>query len=447
MNRKRIGICLLCIFLVAALCCPTAVLASGTFAPGPGEWPQLKDDCGLSIQEREGLYYIVGLSLADPGKTIGDIIDSFECPEGSKVEVSQWPPGGSGDGMQTPVATNEQIMATSSTGSTKAMTLVVMGDVLGTGKMSLAQITTMVKALTGTATFVRAELMAGDFGGSGNITLSDLLTEVKLFIDPSSASVPDVPPIPSSTPTPSPTAAVTPAPSQDHLITVDGLREAAYLLANFDSRYDSYHNKQAALAASVIISLTDLWKIREGMADGWWDSCTLLEQSFPLSSEITEALDSAVVQNGKPCFTEESVYKVAELLSGPNALPEQASYEWLMVMHCIEDSDPDFSITYFLGRYYCDYEWIDTPFMDVTYRAPEPFVSGQQMYGLELTSINNDPSISHYYMYLAVKPNQNAPLGFYVDGVQMEFAGETYAPGPPGGDTPPPLKPFPYDKF
>lgn len=59
--------------------------------------------------------------------------------------------------------------------------IIVMGDVVGTGKMSITQLTRMAQAVTGTCELTGAFLTAGDWNGDGSITVTDLVKESELL--------------------------------------------------------------------------------------------------------------------------------------------------------------------------------------------------------------------------------------------------------------------------
>ena len=438
--------------MLAAICCPAASLAAETppYAYGSGTWPTLKPDCGLSIIERDNngypWYYIVGLSLAEPPRTLQYVMDCFDCPPGTRVEIGSSIPADPATG-QILAATNERVAVVSSTNDKRMLPIIVMGDVLNTGKMSLSQVIRMANAVSGVP-LGGPELMAGDFGGTGKISLSDLVTEAKLFIDPSSVSIPNSPPGTTAPSKPEPT----PSPSQGNVITENGVLEAAYLLRTCAWRManaDNGRQMHAAVVGSTIDALTDLWNIREEMRRGeWTHPCTLLEPSFPLSPEITHALDTAIVVNYQPAFTYEAVSSVVELFESKPGIPDQGSSQWNSMMYYLDVPDSYERIVYENGRFRCYEEWFGTPALEVIYKGPNPFTPTARTYGIEITYINTDTPIGHEYVILGVKTAPNAQLGFYLDGIDFEDAGSTWPPGYDGdGFVLPPLKPFPYDRL
>lgn len=62
-----------------------------------------------------------------------------------------------------------------------SVTLVVAGDVTGSGVISLTQLVRMAQAFNGSVTLTGPYLMAGDFTGTGTITLTDLVREARLY--------------------------------------------------------------------------------------------------------------------------------------------------------------------------------------------------------------------------------------------------------------------------
>ena len=62
-----------------------------------------------------------------------------------------------------------------------SLTVIVQGDVTGSGRLSIVQLTTLAKALNGQNPLDGAYFRAGDFNGDGTINVSDLVSEARLL--------------------------------------------------------------------------------------------------------------------------------------------------------------------------------------------------------------------------------------------------------------------------
>lgn len=392
--------------------------------PVPEMWPTLYKDRMLTIEERGGQSYLYGVRAAAEPLTVGQIQRRFLCVDGTSMTVFSRSAGSDEVHEVDPQAvycTGLEFELTSTRGNKRTLTSIVMGDVLGNGKLAINQLTRLARAVNGSSPLEGAYLLAGDFAGTGSISIADLVAEAKLLTA-------DQPPIGTA-------------------ISVAGIEEAVYLMARYEYYYDRYQDGRMAMLSSVVESLTDLWQMRQLTAEGYWTHMpTLLEPSFPLSPQIEAALDSAVVGlYGQPGFTYDAVYTVLELLT-VESLPDLGSADWNMIVYYLEHADRYERILYTGGYLRCGYEWFGTPYLQFTYRGPEPFQPGLRKYGVELTSMELDTPVEHDYFILTVAPNEEAPLGFYVMTIYREYAGSTWPDSFDGGYLPP-LKPFPYDKL
>lgn len=141
---------------------------------------QLRPDSGLSVRERSGMYLLLGCGLAEgQERTMGSLEGSFAYPEGVTTEARR------GDGAAAEhgdrAATGDEITFYDRRVLACAVTVVVRGDVLGTGRMSLSQVVRLAAALRGQEPLEGPYLAAGDLDGSGSITISDLVQEVDLL--------------------------------------------------------------------------------------------------------------------------------------------------------------------------------------------------------------------------------------------------------------------------
>lgn len=83
----------------------------------------------------------------------------------------------------TPAATGLAAKWTGDDGTQCSASLVVMGDVLGTGTISLSQLTRLAGALYGGAELPAVYALAGCVSGGDALSLTDLVTEAQIYTD------------------------------------------------------------------------------------------------------------------------------------------------------------------------------------------------------------------------------------------------------------------------
>ena len=171
------------------------VQLSGTPAPSPSapapspsasapsqteeQWPYPSETSRLMICVYDNELYMAGLSLAEP-LTIQQILDDFVIPPGTSVDFREEQVAAAG-GMNGYPRTGDLIRLVSSEDHFLIVNDVVMGDVLGTGKMTIAQVIRLARAVTGVEPLEGAYLLAGSFDGTGNLTIADLVAEAKML--------------------------------------------------------------------------------------------------------------------------------------------------------------------------------------------------------------------------------------------------------------------------
>lgn len=109
-----------------------------------------------------------------------ELLNAFALPEGVAVmlvpngrPIRQTAGGCTATGDVLQFVSDGEVLAEA--------TVIVDGDVLGTGVMSLSQLVRMAQALSGTQPLEDAYLCAADFTESGTVTLSDLVREAALL--------------------------------------------------------------------------------------------------------------------------------------------------------------------------------------------------------------------------------------------------------------------------
>lgn len=84
-----------------------------------------------------------------------------------------------------PVSTGCTLSVVGASGQPRQYTVIVMGDVLGTGQITIAQLVAVARALTGQQTLAGPYLAAADFNSAGHLSIADLVQEARLLTTPS----------------------------------------------------------------------------------------------------------------------------------------------------------------------------------------------------------------------------------------------------------------------
>lgn len=80
-----------------------------------------------------------------------------------------------------PIATGDSVLWIDASGNDRQTEMVVKGDVLGTGILSIAQLVRLAKALNGSWPLYGPYFLAGDLNSSGRIDIADLVAEAELL--------------------------------------------------------------------------------------------------------------------------------------------------------------------------------------------------------------------------------------------------------------------------
>ena len=83
-----------------------------------------------------------------------------------------------------PISTGQIIEVKDSTGRVVSeTTIIVPGDVLGTGNLNIAQLVRLASACTGERPLTGVYRAAGDFGSNGRVDISDVVREARMIAD------------------------------------------------------------------------------------------------------------------------------------------------------------------------------------------------------------------------------------------------------------------------
>lgn len=142
------------------------------------EYPSPAESLYLTQSPQAGLL-VRGLTAGQSPVCAADLEKMFTVPSGASLKTES--------ARQTPltpaaaVGTGVRILLRAAGGSEKACTLVMNGDVLGSGMMSISQLVRMAKALTGAEPLTGVYLLAADLNNSGALDIGDLAAESKLL--------------------------------------------------------------------------------------------------------------------------------------------------------------------------------------------------------------------------------------------------------------------------
>lgn len=156
---------------------PCQVLARPAIVPGSGS--------PITIANSEA----VGVTVSRAGTSADQYIDILDMIPVANCSLRILTRMQDGDGelsAESVVYTGSRLQLRNDTSQETAdtVTIIVTGDVLGTGVLSLSQLVRMAQALDGSRPLQGVFLKAGDFTGDGNITLTDLVREAQLYTAP-----------------------------------------------------------------------------------------------------------------------------------------------------------------------------------------------------------------------------------------------------------------------
>lgn len=142
-----------------------------TYLPRPGLMP----GTAFEISRSESGEMLRGVQI---GTLLSEVVSAFSVPNGTSVRVKGQVQ--TADAADRPAATGSQLVLTGADGKDTTLHVVVHGDVLGTGKMSLSQLVALTGAFAGTKPLEGAFLAAGDWSGTGRINLTDIVHQAEL---------------------------------------------------------------------------------------------------------------------------------------------------------------------------------------------------------------------------------------------------------------------------
>ena len=143
----------------------------------------LRSDSPLTVQEWSNLgSLITGYAAYSPAKpiTTAELRAQFVLPDGMWCVVRT--PVGTARPETAGVCTGDTVELRNADGIRFTGTLVIAGDVRGTGTMTLSQLVRMTAAYMHEDPLLGPYLLAGDFQNTDSITLSDITSEAQLYV-------------------------------------------------------------------------------------------------------------------------------------------------------------------------------------------------------------------------------------------------------------------------
>lgn len=143
------------------------------------ELPELLANSSLSIQDTMIGAALIGLKATSEGTTLEELMQQFDMPSGSSLQV--FAADGTLNDDTAVLGTGDHLVRAAEDGQENESVIIVQGDVIGSGTMSLTQLVRLAQAFTGKEPLEGPYLLAGDIGGDGLITLSDLVAEAEMM--------------------------------------------------------------------------------------------------------------------------------------------------------------------------------------------------------------------------------------------------------------------------
>lgn len=128
-----------------------------------------------------GASYIVGAAVSPNGTPVSGMLPALRAEVGESADICMAGPESDVCAGTDIVGTGMSARWKTSSGEQSAAQFVVMGDVLGSGQLNIAQLVRIARAVAGDAALEGPYLAAGDWDGNGRIDIADLTREAQLF--------------------------------------------------------------------------------------------------------------------------------------------------------------------------------------------------------------------------------------------------------------------------
>lgn len=179
--KRLVAVALTALFLLAATSVP-ALAAEGPDVELP-RGAEMAPNAVARLARRDGMDCVLGFTAARKPlcATVLDLLDQFVLAGALREEVCSKRGEPKPEGAL--LATGDALrMAEGVDAYVFDATVIVQGDVLGVGEMSLSQVVRLARAYEGAEPLEGAFLLAGDLNGDGSITLADLVLEARLLL-------------------------------------------------------------------------------------------------------------------------------------------------------------------------------------------------------------------------------------------------------------------------
>ena len=149
-------------------------LASVSPGPGGAQYPTLRADSGLTIAAERHGSILTGVQIGRGGSftSVAAVAGAFDVPDGASVEITA---EGSVCDPVSPIATGDLVLLCGTDGRVQEVTVVISGDVLGTGLLDISQVVRMARSLSGAAPLEGPYLTAGCLVGGDTVSIADLV--------------------------------------------------------------------------------------------------------------------------------------------------------------------------------------------------------------------------------------------------------------------------------
>lgn len=169
---------------------PSAVPSASPSAGASGSAPtadntmlRLRPDSNLRLTVRNSAYCVEGIKIVLKESQLtsaGELRNEFETPSRGYIRIANM--RGETDKEADPIGTGAAVQLMTSDGQLQEeATVLVMGDVVGSGLLNIVQLVRMARDLNGSQVLLGVFRLAADLNGSGAVDISDLVREAQML--------------------------------------------------------------------------------------------------------------------------------------------------------------------------------------------------------------------------------------------------------------------------
>lgn len=145
--------------------------------PPPAEVtaPALRTETGYTITQGADGDILTGISIGrtDDFTDVASVINAFDAPVGTAVVICD--AQGNECELIAPAATGDIVRLYDSLGRVREVTIIIPGDVMGSGILNISQVVRLAQGMTGAVPLTGPYLAAGSLSGSGSVNIADLV--------------------------------------------------------------------------------------------------------------------------------------------------------------------------------------------------------------------------------------------------------------------------------